>query len=79
MRDLALASRASSHRVLRVFEALRADAGEEAVDSLYTEWGRRLFRPGPPKAPPPGLEPGFFEVSRPRDPPVVPEPGAHRA
>ncbi len=47
--------RAASHRALRVFEVLRGK-GEDAVDALYTEWGRRLFRPGsPPAAPPPGL------------------------
>ncbi len=29
--------------MLRVFEAVRADAGEPAVDALYTEWGPRYF------------------------------------
>ena len=56
----------ASRCVLRVFEALRAQGAEDAVDSLYTEWGHRstalvgtqatLFRPGsPPPAPPPRL------------------------
>jgi hypothetical protein len=42
-RARALAGHALSHRMLRVFEAARADAGESAVDALYTEWGRRYF------------------------------------
>ncbi len=55
LRPVAAASRAASHRVLRVFEALRTDEREDAVDALYTEWGRRLFVPGPPVAPAPDL------------------------
>lgn len=48
--------RAASHRALRLFEALRADGREDAIDPLYTEWGRRSFPPGrPPVAPTPGL------------------------
>lgn len=42
-RERALAGHALSHRMLRVFEAARAEAGEMAVDALYTEWGRRYF------------------------------------
>jgi hypothetical protein len=42
-RAAALAGHALSHRMLRIFEAARARAGEEAVDALYTEWGRRFF------------------------------------
>jgi len=42
-REAALVSHAVSHRMLRIFEAARAAAGEAAVDSLYTEWGRRFF------------------------------------
>jgi Mycothiol-dependent nitroreductase Rv2466c len=42
-RDAAIAAPAISHRMLRIFEAARARAGEEAVDALYTEWGRRFF------------------------------------
>ena len=43
MREIALTAHALSHRMLRIFEAARAEAGETAVDSLYTEWGRRYF------------------------------------
>lgn len=42
-RDVALSGHALSHRMLRVFEAARAESGEEAVDRLYLEWGRRYF------------------------------------
>jgi hypothetical protein len=42
-RDAAIAAHAISHRMLRIFEAVRAEAGEGAVDALYTEWGRRFF------------------------------------
>jgi predicted DsbA family dithiol-disulfide isomerase len=45
-RDAALAAHALSHRMLRVFEAARARAGEPAVDALLTEWGRRFFARG---------------------------------
>ena len=48
-REAAIAAHAVSHRMLRIFEAARARAGEEAVDGLYTEWGHRFFvadRPG---------------------------------
>jgi hypothetical protein len=45
-RERALAGHALSHRMLRLFEAARADAGEAAVDALYTEWGRRFFGAG---------------------------------
>jgi 2-hydroxychromene-2-carboxylate isomerase len=43
LRDAALAGHALSHRMLRIFEAARAGAGEEAVDALYTAWGHRFF------------------------------------
>jgi 2-hydroxychromene-2-carboxylate isomerase len=43
LRERALAAHALSHRMLRVFEAVRAGAGEEPLDDLYTEWGRRFF------------------------------------
>ena len=33
--------------MLRIFEAARAAAGEDAVDALYTEWGRRFFAEEP--------------------------------
>jgi len=42
-REAALAGHAVSHRLLRIFEAARAQGGEEPVDALYTEWGRRFF------------------------------------
>lgn len=38
-----ITAHALSHRMLRIFEAVRTEAGEKAVDSLYTEWGRRYF------------------------------------
>jgi 2-hydroxychromene-2-carboxylate isomerase len=48
LREAALVGHAISHRMLRIFEAARARAGEEAIDVLYTEWGRRFFdRDGP--------------------------------
>lgn len=42
-REAAIAAHALSHRMLRIFEAARARAGEGAVDALLTEWGRRFF------------------------------------
>ncbi len=45
-RAVAIAAHAISHRALRIFEATRAQAGEEAVDALYTEWGHRFFAKG---------------------------------
>jgi hypothetical protein len=45
LRDIVIAAHALSHRMLRIFEAARAEAGEGAVDTLYTEWGRRFFAP----------------------------------
>jgi len=49
LRETALAAHAVSHRMLRIFEAARAEAGEPAVDALYTHWGHVFFadnRPG---------------------------------
>ena len=43
LREAALHGHALSHRMLRIFEATRAAVGEDAVDALYTEWGRRFF------------------------------------
>jgi len=43
LRETALAAHAVSHRMLRIFEAARAEAGEAAVDTLYTQWGRLFF------------------------------------
>ena len=45
-REAALAAHALSHRMLRIFEALRARAGEEAIDALFTAWGTRFFAGG---------------------------------
>ena len=42
-RRQALEGHARSHRMLRIFEAARAEAGEEAVDRLYDAWGARYF------------------------------------
>ncbi len=42
-RKQALEGHAISHRMLRIFEAARAEAGEQAVDRLYSEWGRAYF------------------------------------
>jgi predicted DsbA family dithiol-disulfide isomerase len=42
-RQQALDGHAISHRMLRIFEAVRAKAGEDAVDRLYSEWGRSYF------------------------------------
>jgi hypothetical protein len=42
-RALGLAAHAISHRMLRVFEATRAELGESAVDRLYSEWGPLFF------------------------------------
>jgi 2-hydroxychromene-2-carboxylate isomerase len=48
-RDAVIAAHALSHRMLRIFEAARADAGEDAVDALLTAWGRRFFARGAPR------------------------------
>lgn len=42
-RQRAIEGHAVSHRMLRIFEAARAEAGEGAVDRLYAEWGRQYF------------------------------------
>jgi predicted DsbA family dithiol-disulfide isomerase len=42
-RQQALEGHAISHRMLRIFEAARAEVGEDAVDRLYSEWGRSYF------------------------------------
>src|ERR1700685_2513577 len=49
LRDAAIEAHAVAHRMLRVFESARARGGEEAVDALYTEWGRRFFVGGSPR------------------------------
>lgn len=45
-RQAVIAAHALSHRMLRVFEATRATAGDDAVDALYTRWGERFFDRG---------------------------------
>ena len=42
-REQALEGHAISHRMLRIFEAARAEVGEGAVDRLYSEWGQAYF------------------------------------
>jgi hypothetical protein len=42
-RQQALDGHALSHRMLRIFEAARAEGGEDIVDRLYAEWGARYF------------------------------------
>jgi 2-hydroxychromene-2-carboxylate isomerase len=46
LRESAIAAHALSHRMLRIFEAVRARDGEPAVDALYSEWGSRFFARG---------------------------------
>ena len=59
IRALASAARIQSHRLLRVFEALRAQSREDNIGGLYQRWGERLFgapaRSGPPGPPAPEL------------------------
>ena len=59
IRALASAARIQSHRLLRVFEALRAQSREDDIGGLYQGWGERLFgapaRSGPPGPPAPEL------------------------
>jgi hypothetical protein len=43
LRQVVIAAHAVSHRMLRIFEAVRTEEGEDVVDSLYTEWGSRFF------------------------------------
>jgi 2-hydroxychromene-2-carboxylate isomerase len=47
LRDVVIAAHALSHRMLRIFEAARSRSGEEAVDALYTAWGRHFFDGAP--------------------------------
>ncbi len=43
LREAALEGHAISHRMLRIFEAARAEGGEDVVDRLYAAWGPRYF------------------------------------
>jgi hypothetical protein len=54
-RELAVAASKQSLRLLRVFEALRAQGRASAIEPLYLAWGSRVFQPGPPTAPSPTL------------------------
>jgi Mycothiol-dependent nitroreductase Rv2466c len=49
---LAVIARMQSHRLLRIFEALRAASREADIGRLYRLWGRRVFVPSWPPAPP---------------------------
>ena len=42
-REVAIAAHALSHRMLRIFEAVRSRSGEAAVDALFSAWGPRFF------------------------------------
>src|SRR5664279_5145470 len=44
-REMAIAAHAVAHRMLRIFEAARAQQGDGAVDALYAAWGPRFFGP----------------------------------
>ncbi|WP_433161107.1 mycothiol-dependent nitroreductase Rv2466c family protein [Kribbella sp. CA-247076] len=55
VRAIAVATSKESTRVLRVFEALRDAGHAAAIERLYLEWGSRVFVPGPPQAPGPGV------------------------
>jgi hypothetical protein len=44
-RERVIAAHAVSHSMLRIFEAVRADHGEGAVDALLDAWGPRFFGP----------------------------------
>jgi hypothetical protein len=48
--EAAIKAHAVGRRMLRIFEAARAQAGEDAVDALYAQWGRRYFAGGPATA-----------------------------
>lgn len=59
IRALVSGRRIQSHRLLRVFEALRAQSREDDIDRLYRMWGEATFgqatRSGPPQPPGPEL------------------------
>jgi 2-hydroxychromene-2-carboxylate isomerase len=42
-REAAIAAHALSHRMLRILEAARSRSGDDAVDALFSAWGRRFF------------------------------------
>src|SRR5438552_16271336 len=45
-RETAIAAHALSHRMLRIFEAVRSRSGEDAVDALLSACGPRFFVTG---------------------------------
>jgi hypothetical protein len=42
-REMAIEAHALAHRMLRIFEAARAQSGEAVVDALFDAWGPRFF------------------------------------
>jgi 2-hydroxychromene-2-carboxylate isomerase len=48
-RGAAIEAHAVAHRMLRIFEAVRAQCGEDDVDALLTVWGRRFFQSESPR------------------------------
>jgi 2-hydroxychromene-2-carboxylate isomerase len=44
-REQVIAAHAVSHKMLRIFEAVRADQGAALVDALLDAWGPRFFGP----------------------------------
>lgn len=58
VRRIAPELRSASHRLLRVFEALRAAEREDVIGDLYTKWAQRLYSISflPPAVPPDLLE-----------------------
>ncbi|HVA09789.1 MAG TPA: hypothetical protein VNG12_23940 [Acidimicrobiales bacterium] len=46
LRDRVITAHALSHRMLRIFEAARAAAGDDAVEALYNQWGPLYFSHG---------------------------------
>jgi hypothetical protein len=44
-RERVIAAHAVSHKMLRIYEAVRAEHGEAAIDALYDAWGPRFFGP----------------------------------
>jgi hypothetical protein len=44
-REQVIAAHAVSHKMLRIYEAVRAEHGEAAIDALYDAWGPRFFGP----------------------------------
>jgi hypothetical protein len=44
-RERVIAAHAVSHKMLRIYEAVRAERGEAALDALYDAWGPRFFGP----------------------------------